>query len=167
MVMLAGSCFTALVLSINIIYTEYDQVVHRSNVTNSSNMTTAYCLEVSRSKMDAARMNIATVITLNTLAIGIAILISCRAISSVGRCITWPDSCKIACNYILILLYLLLVSVSIIILEHVHKSCHKLALALILLLIVVPVTCGPLWCVCAARVPNRNQKFLINGADEL
>ena len=133
-------CLVMLYISIQTI----DTAVHGGNKTSA-----AVCLQVSKQKAEAARVGIATAITLNTLAIGIAILVAARAASCVCGCITWPEKCKSICNYIVVLLYITLVCTVVTILAHVDPSCHKLALAFLMLLVIVPITCCPIYFIVA------------------
>ena len=143
-------CVASLAVSVLTITAQYDDAVHK---TNSSEAGT--CLQVSKERAEAARISIAAAITLNTLALGIAILAVARCASCICSCATLPEACKRACNWILVALYISLVIIVSVTLLHVDPSCRKMALALLMLLVIVPVTCCPIYCI--ARAAGQDQ----------
>ena len=149
------ACVAAVALSLSTLVTQYNDAVHRKNSTDAGT-----CLQVSKEKAETARISLAAAISLNTIAIGIAILAAARCASCVCSCATLPESCKKMCNWILIALYVLLVVIVCVTLLHVDPSCRKMALALIMLLVIVPVTCCPIWCIARGGQEDQQQNLL-------
>jgi uncharacterized membrane protein AbrB (regulator of aidB expression) len=153
------SAVSMLYISVSTIMTEYDNAVHNSN------SSAARCLQVSKNKAGAASSAVAAAITLNTLAIGIAVLAGARVASCVCCCFTRPESCQRACNWLAGLLYAALVVTVTATLANVDPTCHAMALALLMLLIVVPLTCCPIWVV--ARASQSTESDAINQSEPL
>jgi len=162
LVLAVTACVAAVSLSLSTIMTQYDDAVHRKNSTEAGT-----CLQVSQKKAEAARISVAAAITLNTIAIGIAILAAARFASCICSCATLPESCKRACNWILVALYVSLVVIVCFTLLHVDPSCRKMALALLMLLVIVPITCCPIWCIArgAQNAQHSNEHHLLDDID--
>lgn len=132
-------------ISVSTIAHEVDSIAHHANSTQGSR-----CFEVSKAKLNEAKVNIIAAITINTLAIAVCVLVVARVCTCICACVSCSDSCKRACNWILVGCYVALVLVIVVTLDHVDPSCKKLSTALLMLLIVVPLTCGPLLLVARA-----------------